>query len=124
MGPIWGRQDPGGLMLAPWTLLSGSEQHTTHDLYLTRKSHKHPTDEYLQAAMLSNDFHSIDVFDEIVYMMINTPIMSFIVQVPHEEAKLYSSLKAWYMNKYREEIHKNRNNKQTRHITILAMDWP
>ena len=23
MGPIWGRQDPGGPMLAPWTLLSG-----------------------------------------------------------------------------------------------------
>ena len=23
-GPIWGRQDPGGSMLAPWTLLSGS----------------------------------------------------------------------------------------------------
>ena len=22
-GPIWGRQDPGGPMLAPWTLLSG-----------------------------------------------------------------------------------------------------
>ena len=25
MGPIWGRQDPGGPMLAPWTLLSGKE---------------------------------------------------------------------------------------------------
>ena len=24
MGPIWGRQDPGGPMLAPWTLLSGA----------------------------------------------------------------------------------------------------
>ena len=24
MGPIWGRQDPDGPMLAPWTLLSGS----------------------------------------------------------------------------------------------------
>ena len=23
MGPIWGRQDPGGPLLAPWTLLSG-----------------------------------------------------------------------------------------------------
>ena len=23
MGPTWGRQDPGGPMLAPWTLLSG-----------------------------------------------------------------------------------------------------
>ena len=23
MGPIWGRQDPGGPILAPWTLLSG-----------------------------------------------------------------------------------------------------
>ena len=23
MGPIWGRQDPGGPMLVPWTLLSG-----------------------------------------------------------------------------------------------------
>ena len=23
MGPIWGRQDPGGLHVAPWTLLSG-----------------------------------------------------------------------------------------------------
>ena len=23
MGPIWGRQDPGGPMLAPWNLLSG-----------------------------------------------------------------------------------------------------
>ena len=23
MGPIWGRQDPGGPMLAPWTLLFG-----------------------------------------------------------------------------------------------------
>ena len=23
MGPIWGRQDPGGRMLAPWNLLSG-----------------------------------------------------------------------------------------------------
>ena len=24
MGPIWGRQDPGGPLLAPWTLLSGN----------------------------------------------------------------------------------------------------
>ena len=24
MGPIWGQQDPGGPMLAPWTLLSGT----------------------------------------------------------------------------------------------------
>ena len=24
MGPIWARQDPGGPMLAPWTLLSGN----------------------------------------------------------------------------------------------------
>ena len=24
MGPIWGRQDPGGPMLAAWTLLSGN----------------------------------------------------------------------------------------------------
>ena len=23
MGPIWGRQGPGGPMLGPWTLLSG-----------------------------------------------------------------------------------------------------
>ena len=28
MGPIWGRQNPGGPMLAPWTLLSGN-----HDLF-------------------------------------------------------------------------------------------
>ena len=27
MGPIWGRQDPGGPMLAPWTLLSGMAFH-------------------------------------------------------------------------------------------------
>ena len=26
MGLIWGRQDPGGPMLAPWTLLSGKER--------------------------------------------------------------------------------------------------
>ena len=26
MGPIWGRQDPGGPMLVPWTLLSGNPQ--------------------------------------------------------------------------------------------------
>ena len=25
MGPIWGRQDPGGPMLVPWTLLSGMD---------------------------------------------------------------------------------------------------
>ena len=28
MGPIWGRQDPGGPMLAPWTLLSGYVMHS------------------------------------------------------------------------------------------------
>ena len=32
MGPLWGRQDPGGPMLAPWTLLSGS--HQKHLLWL------------------------------------------------------------------------------------------
>ena len=26
MGPIWGRQDPGGPILAPWTLLFGEER--------------------------------------------------------------------------------------------------
>ena len=25
MGPVWGRQDPGGLHVDPWTLLSGTE---------------------------------------------------------------------------------------------------
>ena len=33
MGPIWGRQDPGGPMLAPWVLLSGlscSQGFVTH----------------------------------------------------------------------------------------------
>ena len=30
MGPIWGRQDPGGPMLAPWTLLSGPSPVSQH----------------------------------------------------------------------------------------------
>ena len=34
MGPIWGRQDPGGPKLAPWTLLSGK----AHELHWESKT--------------------------------------------------------------------------------------
>ena len=37
MGPIWGRKDPGGSLLAPWTLLSGYFKEK--DLYIIQSKH-------------------------------------------------------------------------------------
>ena len=42
MGPIWGRQDPGGPMVAPWTLLSGERRYVLWEavlLYATQPSY-------------------------------------------------------------------------------------
>ena len=51
IGPIWGRQDPGGPMLAPWTLLSGTPSRETpgtmktlHTDRLVECVHSEPTD--------------------------------------------------------------------------------
>ena len=41
MGPIWGRQDPGGPHLARWTLLSGKPDWRSHWAFKAEETFEH-----------------------------------------------------------------------------------
>ena len=83
MGPIWGRQDPGGPLLAPWTLLSGWCNQW-------RQFHRHDIVDYqVHDEQKSNLWHnSFDIITLCVPMWRDVTIIKALDWIPYFQDNL------------------------------------